>query len=85
MTGRAAVGLRDPAEWEDLFTRDIDGRTVQFVRPADIEGPAWGAYDEGQFLGMVYADVHRAGPLWRAGLTAGRHDQLEDAVRAMRR
>ncbi|WP_327298992.1 MULTISPECIES: hypothetical protein [unclassified Streptomyces] len=74
----------DPAGWGDLFTRDVDGQMVQFVRPADIEGPAWGAYDGGGFLGMLYAEPDHEGPLWRAGLIAGRHHELEDAVRALR-
>ena len=46
-----------------LFTLDVDGRIVQFVRPADIEDPAWGAYDGDRFLGMVYAEPNFGGGL----------------------
>ncbi|WP_406278747.1 hypothetical protein OHT93_37825 [Streptomyces sp. NBC_00191] len=77
------MSLTDPTGWGDLFTRDVDGQAVQFVRPADVDGPAWGAYDGDQFLGMVYAEPDRDGPLWRAGSTTGRLPQLEDAVRAL--
>lgn len=68
-----------------LFTLDVDGRIVQFVRPADIEDPAWGAYDGDRFLGMVYAEPDRDGPLWQASLTSGRHHQAGTGLdRSMR-
>ncbi|MFD0002586.1 hypothetical protein ACFVJ4_09185 [Streptomyces sp. NPDC127178] len=28
------MAITDPAQWEDLFTRTVDERPVQFVRPA---------------------------------------------------
>jgi hypothetical protein len=42
----------DPAYLKDLFTCVVDELEVQFVRPADTDGPDWGAYDRGRFLGM---------------------------------
>ncbi|WP_327357937.1 hypothetical protein [Streptomyces sp. NBC_01304] len=53
------------------------------MRPADVDGPAWAAYAGDRFLGMVYAEPSRGGPLWRAGSAAERHPRLEDAIRAL--
>ncbi|MGW2937925.1 hypothetical protein ACWDA7_40360 [Streptomyces sp. NPDC001156] len=46
---------------------------------------AWAVYDVGRYRGMVYAEPHREGPLWRLGASAERHQELADAVRALRR
>ncbi|MEU3279180.1 hypothetical protein [Streptomyces antibioticus] len=75
----------DPARLDDLFTRSVDGRQVQFVRPADTDRAEWGAYGQGRFLGMVHAEPGCDGPQWRVGATAERHRDLDDAVRALRR
>jgi len=77
------VTVTDPAALEDLFTREVDERAVQFVRPADTNRPDWAAYDGDQFLGMIYAEAGEA--LWRLGSSQERHRQLDDAVRALRR
>ncbi|WP_327591597.1 3'-5' exonuclease [Streptomyces chartreusis] len=79
------VTVADPTTWDDLFNRAVDDHEIQFVRPADIDGPAWGAYDNGRFLGMVHAERDGDGPSWRIGATAEHHRELDDAVRALRR
>ncbi|MCX4403991.1 hypothetical protein OG840_20115 [Streptomyces sp. NBC_01764] len=48
----------NPALPDDLFTHVVDEHEVQFVRPADMDGPVWGAYDGARFLVMVHAEVH---------------------------
>ncbi|MET7313164.1 hypothetical protein ACWD7C_36620 [Streptomyces sp. NPDC005134] len=53
----------DDRDLQDLFAYEVDGREVQFVRPADTSDMAWGVYDLGQYRGMVYAEPHRDGPL----------------------
>ncbi|MER5363185.1 hypothetical protein [Streptomyces sp. NPDC002785] len=64
---------------------EVDGREVQFVRPADTSDMAWAVYDLVQYRGMVYAEPHCNGPLWRFSASAARHRELAEAVRALRR
>lgn len=55
--GKLVVAI-NPALPDDLFTHVVDEHEVQFVRPADMDGPVWGAYDGARFLVMVHAEVH---------------------------
>jgi hypothetical protein len=80
-----AWDVEDPAVWEDLFTRDVDERPVQFVRPADTDRPTWAAYEGGTYLGTVSAEPDGGRPLWRVQTTHEAHRNLDDAVRALRR
>ncbi|MGW3202401.1 hypothetical protein ACWDBD_49545 [Streptomyces sp. NPDC001118] len=68
-----------------LFTRTVDGRPVDFVQPADTEQPAWYAYEAGRPLGAVHADVVQGVTVWVVEMTGARHEDLEGAVRALRR
>ncbi|MFI5867548.1 exonuclease domain-containing protein [Streptomyces sp. NPDC051546] len=78
-------GVEDPAVWADLFTRDVDGRAVRFVRPADTDRPTWSVYDGEAYLGTVSADANGGSPLWRVQSTREAHRELSDTVRALRR
>ncbi|MFJ6669448.1 3'-5' exonuclease [Streptomyces sp. NPDC091383] len=77
--------LTDPSLLEDLFTHEVDGRSAQFVRPADTDLPNWGVYEGSDFLGMLYSDQSGGVTGWRLGQSHERHDVLDDAVRALRR
>lgn len=79
------MSVEDPAVWEDLFTRDIDERAVQFVRPADTDRPTWAVYEGETYLGTVNAEPDSTGPLWRVQTTREAHRELDDAIRALRR
>jgi DNA polymerase III epsilon subunit-like protein len=79
------VAISDPALWEDLFTRDVDEQPVEFVRPADTEGPSWAAYEGGRYLGTLTAEFDFDGPMWRVQSTHEVHQDVDDAVRALRR
>lgn len=81
----APVTITDPAQWEDLFTRDVDEQSVQFVRPADTDRPTWVAYEGGTYLGTVSAEPDGGLPLWHVQSTREAHRYLDDAVRALRR
>ncbi|MEU0738627.1 hypothetical protein [Streptomyces sp. NPDC006134] len=74
----------DPAQWADLFVRDVDARPVQFVRPADTDLPVWVAYEGGRYLGTVQAEHDGGEPLWRVQSTREAHRDLDGAVRALR-
>lgn len=73
-----------PAFLPDLFTREVDQRTVQFVRPADTEEPSWYAYEDDQPLGALRADTQHGTTAWVLQQTQDRHHDLDDAVRALR-
>ncbi|MEU6332830.1 hypothetical protein ABZ851_37135 [Streptomyces sp. NPDC047049] len=73
------------ADLPPLFTRTVDGRPVDFVQPADTEQPVWYAYEAGQPLGAVHADVLDGATAWVVEMTSARHEDLEEAVRALRR
>ncbi|GAA0667201.1 hypothetical protein GCM10009535_53810 [Streptomyces thermocarboxydovorans] len=77
--------ITDPAQWEDLFTRTVDEHPVQFVRPADTDRPTWAAYEDGRYLGTVSAEPDGGRPRWRVQTTHEAHQDLDDAVRALRR
>lgn len=77
--------ITDPARLEDLFTRTVDEHPVQFVRPADTDRPTWAAYEAGTYLGTVSAEPDGGRPRWRVQTTHEAHDDLDDAVRALRR
>lgn len=79
------VGDPDPTVWQDLFTRDVDERAVQFVLPADTDRPTWAVYEGGSYLGTVNAEASSSGPLWRVQSSREAHRDLDDAVRALRR
>ncbi|MBK3640116.1 3'-5' exonuclease [Streptomyces sp. MBT33] len=79
------VTITDPARLEDLFTRTVDEHPVQFVRPADTDRPTWAAYEGGTYLGTVNAEPDGSRPRWRVQTTHEAHDDLDDAVRALRR
>ncbi|MEU9056440.1 3'-5' exonuclease [Streptomyces sp. NPDC048384] len=81
----ASVTITDPAQWEDLFTRDIDEQPVQFVRPADTDRPTWAAYEGGTYLGTVSAEPDGGRPLWHVQSTRETYRSLDDVVRALRR
>ncbi|MGW6260933.1 3'-5' exonuclease [Streptomyces sp. NPDC055085] len=71
--------------WEDLSSRDVDGETVQFARPADTGQATWALYRSGEYLGTVSADRDGGRLLWRVHATNETHETLDDAVRALRR
>ncbi|MGW7071869.1 3'-5' exonuclease [Streptomyces sp. NPDC054855] len=72
--------------WDDLFQRAVDGRRVEFVRPADTERPVWAVYDRGErYLGTLRIQCADSGPAWHVQSTQERYLNLEDAVRALRR
>ncbi|MET7458454.1 3'-5' exonuclease [Streptomyces sp. NPDC005574] len=77
--------ITDPAQWQDLFTQDVDGQPVQFVRPADTDRPVWAAYEDGTYLGTVSAEPNGSRPLWHVQSTREAQHCLDDAVRALRR
>ncbi|MCY0963333.1 3'-5' exonuclease [Streptomyces sp. H27-H5] len=71
--------------WEDLFDREVDERSVQFVRPADTDRPTWAVYEGGNYLGTVNAQPTGDTVMWRSQTTRESHRQLDDAIRALRR
>lgn len=72
----------DPTTWADLFTRDVDNREAQFVKPADTDRSEWCVYDGGRYLGMVRADTDHDVLQWRTGPGSEGHHDLADALRA---
>ncbi|MFD5065645.1 exonuclease domain-containing protein, partial [Streptomyces sp. NPDC058394] len=80
-----AEDVGDPAGWGDLFTRDVDGQSVRFVKPADTDRPTWVVYEGERYLGTVSAQRDNSRPLWRVQSTRESHYGLDDAVRALRR
>jgi hypothetical protein len=58
---------------------------VSFVRPADTDGPVWYAYEDGEPLGAVHVDTDDGVTTWIVELLSARHQDLDDAVRALRR
>ncbi|WP_167518943.1 3'-5' exonuclease [Streptomyces chryseus] len=77
--------ITDPAQWEDLFTREVDEHPVQFVRPADTDRPFWAVYEGSRYLGTLGAEPGGDAPVWRVQATHERHGDVSDAVRALRR
>ncbi|MFB7293595.1 3'-5' exonuclease [Actinacidiphila glaucinigra] len=75
----------DPVRWDDLFTRDVDERPVQFVRPADTDRPVWAVYEGGGYLGTVLAERDDGQTAWRLLVSREMHREVDDAVRALRR
>jgi DNA polymerase-3 subunit epsilon len=75
----------DPADWDDLFARAVDERTVHFVRPADTDRPTWAVYEAALYLGSVTAQSDTGEPLWRVQGHHETHADLDDAIRALRR
>lgn len=75
----------DPDRWDDLLTRDVDGRSVELVRPADTSGPCWAAYESGDYLGTVAVELDGEDPVWRVLSTHESFETVADAVRALRR
>jgi DNA polymerase-3 subunit epsilon len=71
--------------WDDLFVREVDERSVQFVRPADTDRSMWAAYEQQVYLGTVSVQLDGGPPLWRILATGESYQQLDDAVRALRR
>jgi DNA polymerase-3 subunit epsilon len=80
-----AEQTQDPARWEDLFVRDVDERSVQFVRPADTDRPTWSLYEATVYRGTVTAESDGGRPLWRVQGTREAHRDLDDAIRVLRR
>jgi DNA polymerase-3 subunit epsilon len=80
-----AEQTEDPARWEDLFVRDVDERSVQFVRPADTDRPTWSLYEAAVYRGTVTAESDGGRPLWRVQGSHEAHRDLDDAIRALRR
>jgi DNA polymerase-3 subunit epsilon len=77
----------DPAGWDDLFVREVDGEPVNFVRPSDTDRPCWGVYGGtgGTYLGTVDASRESGGLAWRTQGRGEVHARLDDVVRALRR
>ncbi|MFI9772470.1 3'-5' exonuclease [Streptomyces sp. NPDC052415] len=73
-----------PLHLDHLFTRTIDTRAVQFVRPGDTDRPTWAAYEDTRYLGTVHAQLD-AGQHWHVQSLRENHRHLDDAVRALRR
>ncbi|MFJ6898192.1 3'-5' exonuclease [Streptomyces hokutonensis] len=69
---------------EHLFTRTVDARAVNFVRPGDTDRPTWAAYDETHYLGTVHAQFDD-GRHWHVQSLREQHRHLDDAIRALRR
>lgn len=80
-----AEETEDPTRWDDLFVRDVDEQSVQFVRPADTDRPTWSLYEAGVYRGTVTAESDGGRPLWRVQDSRETYRDLDDAIRALRR
>ncbi|MFD3537813.1 exonuclease domain-containing protein, partial [Streptomyces sp. NPDC058664] len=80
-----AASAEDVGVLEDVFTRDVDGCPVQFVRPADSDRPAWAVYHDREYAGMVRWDRDHGRPAWRVQGTEQSFRDLADVVRFLRR
>ncbi|MFI9824571.1 3'-5' exonuclease [Streptomyces sp. NPDC052013] len=77
--------MDDLAVWGALFVREVDELPVQFVKPADTDGPTWAVYQDGAYLGTVSGEHDRGRATWWVQATREAHRCVDDAVRALRR